>query len=118
MKIFALVILFATLIFACSGDCVSCHSKLLDKNGKMTTGHEKLVSCKSCHNEKSMENINMGEASCGQDCWECHSMKKVSQSGVKAHEILAECEQCHKNPSKTLIKSLQNKSDLSNIFIK
>ncbi len=108
MKVILFFLIFNIFAFACSGDCASCHPAIVKKDGTLTKGHEKLAICKTCHTPKSLENIDMGTQSCGQDCWQCHSMKKVVNSGIKPHEVLAGCEQCHKKIEKTAIDNIIN----------
>ena len=92
----AIAILFISNISlsACEGDCVMCHPKLIKKNGKMDKDHAILVSCKVCHTQEEMEKIDMGSG-CGQDCWDCHDIKKVTASKVKQHNGLQKCIDCH-----------------------
>ncbi len=92
----AIVILFISNISvsACEGDCVMCHPKLIKENGKMDKDHAVLVSCKVCHTQEKMEKIDMGSG-CGQDCWDCHDIKKVTASKVKQHNGLQKCIDCH-----------------------
>ena len=92
----AIVILFISNISvsACEGDCVMCHPKLIKENGKMDKDHAILVSCKVCHTQEKMEKIDMGSG-CGQDCWDCHDIKKVTASKVKQHNGLQKCIDCH-----------------------
>ena len=79
---------------ACEGDCVMCHPKLVNKDGKMDKDHAILVTCKTCHTQEEMEKIDMGSG-CGQDCWDCHDIKKVTASKVKQHNNLQKCIDCH-----------------------
>ncbi len=92
----AIIILFISNISvsACEGDCVMCHPKLIKENGKMDKDHAILVSCKVCHTQEKMEKIDMGSG-CGQDCWDCHDIKKVTASKVKQHNGLQKCIDCH-----------------------
>ena len=86
--------IFNMVAQACEGDCVMCHPKLVDEKGKMDKDHEVLVSCKTCHTQEDMEKIDMGSG-CGQDCWDCHDIKKVTASKVKEHNGLQKCIDCH-----------------------
>jgi hypothetical protein len=79
---------------ACEGDCVVCHPNLVKENGKLDKDHEILVTCKTCHTQEEMEKIDMGSG-CGQDCWDCHDIKKVTASKVKEHNGLQTCIDCH-----------------------
>ncbi len=92
----AIAILFISNISlsACEGDCVMCHPKLIKKDGKMDKDHAILVTCKTCHTQEEMEKIDMGSG-CGQDCWDCHDIKKVTASKVKEHNNLQKCIDCH-----------------------
>ena len=98
MKFFllAISILFISnmSVSACEGDCVMCHPKLIKENGKMDEDHAILVSCKTCHTQEDMAKIDMGSG-CGQDCWDCHDIKKVTASKVKQHNGLQKCIDCH-----------------------
>jgi len=85
---------FNMMLNACEGDCVLCHPKLVQKDGKLDKDHEILVTCKTCHTQEEMEKIDMG-AGCGQDCWDCHDIKKVTASKVKEHNGLQTCIDCH-----------------------
>ena len=79
---------------ACEGDCVVCHPKLVKEDGKLDKDHSILVTCKTCHTQEEMEKINMGNG-CGQDCWDCHDIKKVTASNVAEHRGLQKCIDCH-----------------------
>ena len=79
---------------ACEGDCVVCHPKLVKEDGKLDKDHEVLVTCKTCHTQEEMEKIDMGSG-CGQDCWDCHDIKKVTASNVAEHRGLQKCIDCH-----------------------
>ena len=85
---------FNMMLNACEGDCVLCHPKLVQKDGKLDKDHEILVTCKTCHTQEEMEKIDMGSG-CGQDCWDCHDIKKVTASKVKEHNGLQTCIDCH-----------------------
>ncbi len=109
MKNIIIFLFFTSLAFACSGDCASCHPKLVDEKGNYKQAqHKKLILCKSCHSAENMEKVDMGDGGCGQDCWECHSLKKVASSGIAAHNYLSTCEQCHKkNDTKEFLKNIK-----------
>ena len=98
MKNFILAVLALSLfnmsLNACEGDCVVCHPKLVQENGKLDKDHEVLITCKTCHTQEEMEKIDMGSG-CGQDCWDCHDIKKVTASNVKEHRGLQKCIDCH-----------------------
>lgn len=87
---------------ACEGDCVVCHPNLVKENGKMDKDHAVLVTCKTCHTQEEMEKIDMGSG-CGQDCWDCHDIKKVTASKVKEHNGLQACIDCHVTIDKNML---------------
>lgn len=102
------LLLIATLFIfninaqACEGDCVVCHPNLVKENGKMDKDHAVLVTCKTCHTQEEMEKIDMGSG-CGQDCWDCHDIKKVTASKVKQHNGLQACIDCHLTINKDML---------------
>jgi len=87
---------------ACEGDCVVCHPNLVKEDGKLDKDHEILVSCKVCHTQDEMEKIDMGSG-CGQDCWDCHDIKKVTASNVEQHRGLQQCIDCHLTIDKSML---------------
>jgi hypothetical protein len=95
MKSFFILTLFITInLFSCEGDCVKCHPILLKNNGKMDNNHLILKKCKDCHNltTNDMQKMNAG---CGEDCWNCHSIKEVKKINIPEHTILDNCIKCH-----------------------
>jgi formate-dependent nitrite reductase cytochrome c552 subunit len=105
MKKIVLVVLVLlgvnTYLGACEGDCVVCHPKLVKEDGKLDKDHAILVTCKTCHTQEEMEKIDMGSG-CGQDCWDCHDIKKVTASGVPQHKNLQTCIDCHVTIDKSM----------------
>jgi hypothetical protein len=105
MKNFILVVLVVSLfnmsLNACEGDCVVCHPKLVKEDGKLDKDHAILVTCKTCHTQEEMEKIDMGSG-CGQDCWDCHDIKKVTASNVAEHKGLQKCIDCHVTIDKSM----------------
>jgi len=98
LKVVILLTFLLISLFACSGDCKSCHPKL-DLNGD--TRHSIMKNCINCHTEDSFINIDMG-AACGQDCWACHDVKKVSKLQIIEHKELERCIACHTGLDKKL----------------
>ncbi len=89
MKWLLLIGLISANLLACTGDCLTCHPKLLptihtDKR------HSPMLTCINCHsaNPESMSD-------CGDDCFACHSMKKINAVGVKEHKVIQKCRDCH-----------------------
>ena len=100
--LFVIAFTFSTVnLQACEGDCVVCHPKLVQENGKLDKDHEILITCKTCHTQEEMEKIDMGNG-CGQDCWDCHDIKKVTASNVPEHQGLQKCIDCHVTIDKSL----------------
>ncbi len=114
MRVFIVFLSLVSFLYACSGDCASCHPKILDKKGNLNKDHKRLATCKKCHDAKSMENVDMGEGGCGQDCWECHSMKKVANSSLLEHKVLNDCKNCHAD--KSLLNYITNSKELFKSF--
>jgi len=88
-------------LYACEGDCVLCHPKLVKEDGKLDKDHAVLTTCKTCHTQEEMAKIDMGSG-CGQDCWECHDIQKVTRSHVPQHQGLQKCIDCHVTLDKNL----------------
>jgi len=102
LLLIGIFVLFSFNIEACEGDCVVCHPNLVQENGKLDKEHEILLTCKVCHTQEEMEKIDMGSG-CGQDCWDCHDIKKVTASKVKEHNGLQKCIDCHVTIDKTML---------------
>ena len=103
-KVFVLIVTLLALnsyLNACEGDCVVCHPKLVKEDGKLDKDHAILVTCKTCHTQEEMEKIDMGSG-CGQDCWDCHDIKKVTASKVPQHKDLQTCIDCHVTIDKSM----------------
>lgn len=102
-----LIMSLQSLLVACGGSCLECHSKLRpyinDQN------HAILNECITCHNQPSKN------GQCGKDCFDCHSQEKVyAQKDVNAHQELKTCGTCHKEkvdfttPKQSIISNQQN----------
>jgi hypothetical protein len=120
--IVGILFIFVVNLFACSGDCVACHPKLIKKDGKMDKNHAILNKCKRCHQDgtkiemidrkssppkfkivkvESLEDSTHTE--CGSDCWQCHDIKKVSSINIAEHKVLKGCIACHVRLDKNLL---------------
>ncbi|WP_104696849.1 MULTISPECIES: hypothetical protein [unclassified Helicobacter] len=101
--ILSFIILFVSL-YACTGDCASCHYNL---DYKKDERHSPMLDCKTCHTKEKMSSINMGDT-CGEDCFACHNAEKLQSKELKkAHGVIIDsCMQCHKN----LVKETLDKS--------
>ena len=90
MRLFVMMALFISVLMSCGGTCVNCHPNLL-KNGNYDKDHIILKSCDGCHkNHEGAKN-----SPCGGDCWDCHVIKEVMESGVIEHKNLRYCLSCH-----------------------
>lgn len=90
MKILVALFTIYISIFACSGDCESCHFNIDYKDEK----HKIMLDCKVCHTESRL-NSQMKMASCGQDCFECHDIRTINKVSIKEHIALNTCISCH-----------------------
>lgn len=89
MKYLILIVIFASYVFACTGDCLTCHPKLLPTIDK-DLRHKPMLICINCH---SAEPNSMAE--CGSDCFSCHPMSKINKANVREHDVIQECRDCH-----------------------
>ena len=107
MRILFILISTYLYIFACSGNCVSCHPSL---NGESINQKHHLVlkSCISCHTKTPSTMVE-----CGGDCFSCHSQNKLIKSNRIEHQNLASCKECHIN-KEDLFKS-SNMNGTSNL---
>ncbi len=76
-------------LWACTGDCMTCHPALL-KNIDADHRHKPMTTCIKCHsaNPQSM-------AECGSDCFACHPIARIEGVRVPEHAIIRECRDCH-----------------------
>ena len=106
-----LIVTAQSLLVACGGSCLECHSKLRpyinDQN------HRVLNECITCHNKPSEQ------GQCGKDCFDCHSQAKVyAQKDAIAHQELKLCVSCHEEkvdftiPKRSPISSQKNLIEL------
>jgi len=103
-KYLFILFLFFTTVFACTGDCVSCH-KVLDYTNDLR--HSPMTTCITCHTTDSVKNVNMGSA-CGVDCFQCHKVEKITQSDVTEHKLINDCIKCHQTLKKDVFVSQKN----------
>ena len=89
MKYLISLTLITSLLLACTGDCLTCHPKLVPTI-KTDVRHKAMLTCINCHsaNPSSM-------AECGSDCFACHSMKKINAADVREHDVIQACRDCH-----------------------
>jgi len=89
MKLVSLLLTLHIVLFACTGDCLTCHPNLVPKIDT-DERHKPMLTCINCHsaNPNSM-------ADCGSDCFACHPISKINGLGVKEHEVIQGCRDCH-----------------------
>ena len=89
MRYIFLLISFTVSIIACTGDCLTCHPKLIPTINE-DLRHKPMLTCINCHrvNPESM-------AQCGSDCFSCHSMTKINAVNVREHDVIQGCRDCH-----------------------
>ncbi len=99
-KIVATFIFLTATLFACTGDCLTCHPAL-EKNIQKDLRHKPMLTCINCHSADPN-----AMADCGSDCFACHPMNKIN-NGIKEHEVIQGCKDCH-------MKMKQELLDISN----
>lgn len=111
MKYLVLIALFFNFLFACSGDCMSCHPSL--EKSITQPHHNMLTSCIKCHTK-----LPEAMTSCGGDCFTCHSQNKLIDSkSVPEHSQLGTCKQCHINKEDLFnYKGINNSTNLMNLL--
>lgn len=89
MKHLITLLILTYTLFACNGDCMSCHPKLMD-GIDTDERHKPMLGCIKCHspNPEKM-------AQCGNDCFACHSMVKIYEADVDEHDVIQGCRDCH-----------------------
>jgi hypothetical protein len=89
MKWIAVLFGFSVALWACTGDCMTCHPALL-KNIDSDMWHKPMTMCIKCHtaNPEKM-------ADCGSDCFACHPVAKIEAVRVPEHAVIRECRDCH-----------------------
>jgi len=108
-KIIVFIILLHQWLWACSGDCLSCHPALAE-NILTDERHKPMLTCKACHlNEEA------GMSECGKDCFACHDIKKIDKS-VKEHDVIQGCRDCHMNMPVTLDVEPTHSSDNGTMY--
>ncbi|ANV97330.1 hypothetical protein BBW65_00160 [Helicobacter enhydrae] len=100
MRYFVVLITFCACMWACEGDCASCHTTLDYQNDKR---HQPMLECKKCHTPEQMEQIDMG--GCGKDCFACHNAQKLNDPKLaQSHKQILKCIECHTKLDKFNLK--------------
>ena len=89
MKIIILLLLASISLMACTGDCLTCHPKLIPTINS-DIRHKSMLTCIKCH---SADPAKMGD--CGSDCFACHSIEKIEKPNIIEHKVIRECRDCH-----------------------
>lgn len=89
MKILLFILALILNIYACTGDCLTCHPNLVPTIEE-DERHKPMLACINCH---SADPNKM--ADCGADCFSCHPMSKINGLGIKEHEVIQGCRDCH-----------------------
>ena len=100
IRIIAVISFFVLSLIACTGDCLTCHPKLvptIDSDER----HKPMLTCIECH---SPEPNSMAE--CGDDCFGCHSISKIESAGVAEHMVIRECRDCHVEKANEIMRAL------------
>jgi hypothetical protein len=103
MKYLILLAFFTISLLACTGDCMSCHPKLIPTINE-DLRHKPMLTCINCH--KSEPNKM---ADCGADCFGCHTKSKIDKPNVREHDVIQKCRDCH-------VKAKEKLFDISKSF--
>ena len=88
-SIVIILTLLSFKLFACTGDCLTCHPALLPTINE-DERHKPMLGCIECHTA----DLN-SMAECGSDCFSCHPIEKIEKPGIKQHKVIRECRDCH-----------------------
>jgi len=99
MKYIIIISLFTLTLFACTGDCLTCHPKLVPTINE-DLRHKPMLTCIECH---TAEPNTMAE--CGDDCFSCHPMSKINKPNIRAHDVIQACRDCHVGENEKLFDS-------------
>ncbi len=87
--LFFAAVCFGSMLYACTGDCLSCHPSLLPTIEK-DPRHRPMLGCIKCHRPETD-----AMAECGSDCFVCHPVEKIESRGIAAHKPIRGCRDCH-----------------------
>lgn len=100
MKYIVTLLIFTLSLLACTGDCMSCHPKLIPTIHE-DERHRPMLTCINCH---SAEPSAMAE--CGDDCFSCHPMSKINKPNIKEHDVIQGCRDCHVGQNEKLFDTM------------
>lgn len=89
MKIITLIFIAYISLMACTGDCLTCHPKLVPTINE-DVRHKSMLTCIKCHPADPQK-----MADCGSDCFACHSVEKIEKPNIAEHKVIRGCRDCH-----------------------
>jgi len=89
IRLISLIVLLTPALFACTGDCLTCHPKLVPTI-ETDVRHKPMLTCIKCH---SADADSMAE--CGSECFACHPVEKIEKVDVEEHKVIRGCRDCH-----------------------
>jgi len=107
MKYLVTIILFSLSLLACTGDCMSCHPKLVSNIDK-DQRHKPMLTCIKCHPADPSST-----AECGDECFSCHKASEIYKTKIKEHQVIQSCIDCHEADNDKIFNPL-NSFDQSN----
>ncbi len=99
MKIITLILIAYISLVACTGDCLTCHPKLLPTINS-DTKHKPMLTCIKCHSANPAK-----MADCGSDCFACHSIEKIEKPNIMEHKVIRGCRDCHMKLNQELLSA-------------
>jgi len=87
--VIGMVVGFFSVLNACTGDCLTCHPKLIPTI-ETDLRHKPMLTCIKCH---SADPNAMAE--CGSECFACHPVDKIEKVDVAEHRVIRDCRDCH-----------------------
>lgn len=102
MKYLLTITLFAYSLFACTGDCLTCHPVLVPTINE-DLRHKPMITCINCH---TAEPNSMAE--CGDDCFSCHPMAKINAANKREHDVIIKCIECHVNAKEKMFDATES----------
>ena len=96
MKYITLILIFTYSLLACTGDCLTCHPKLVPTINE-DLRHKPMLTCINCHSEEPN-----AMAECGDQCFSCHKASDIYKTKVKEHDVIQSCIDCHEADNEKL----------------
>ena len=99
MKIITLILIAYIYLMACTGDCLTCHPKLVPTINT-DLRHKPMLTCIKCHSANPAK-----MADCGSDCFACHSIEKIEKPNIAEHKVIRGCRDCHMKLNEQLLSA-------------